>query len=94
MGLFKETNYGKLISEKLSDFLKEHTSTQERIEIHLSNKVSLSTINYVIARTNNLSEASSKAIIKLVEIAVINCADSVKKNKQAGIYFKSKLESK
>lgn len=92
MAVFENIHFGNLISDKLSNYLKEHTSTSDRMQISIDTGISLSNINYVIRRVNTLSVKNSVAILELMRIAVINCTNEMAKNKQAKRYFVFQLK--
>lgn len=99
--LFNEENYGKPISLQLSDYLREFTGDKDRALVCEKDfinaqgdkyNVSLSTLKYVVLRTNNLTEANSKAVVELMKIAVKNCTNKVAYYKQGIKELESQLQ--
>lgn len=70
--MFKEEDYGKPISEKLSITLRRNSSKNDFANIAAATAVSFSTIRDVVYRTNSLTKSNSKAILELVRISFEN----------------------
>lgn len=79
---------GQPISLKLSDILKEFTTSDDIANVSTKTGVSISTLNYVKRRTNNVSKDNRKGIFLLAERAYQNAEQ---KRKEA---MKSKKELK
>ena len=72
---------GKPISEDLSKFLRNFTGPKDMADVSTDTDVSISTIRDVKHRRNNISEENKKAIVKLIQIAVINADGKIKEAK-------------
>ena len=70
--MFNDTEYGKPISERLSNILRRTTSKNDLANIALRSSVSFSTIRDVVYRTNSLTKSNAKAIALLVHLAFEN----------------------
>jgi len=70
--MFKEEDYGRPISEKLSTTLRRNTTKNDIANIAAYTSVSFSTIRDVVYRTNSLTLSNSKAILELIHIAFDN----------------------
>ncbi|MFP7656132.1 hypothetical protein [Chryseobacterium proteolyticum] len=70
--------HGQPISLKVSDYLKEFTTREDIADVSTETGVSISTLNYVKRRANNVSEGNKPGIIKLIERAYKN-AESMKR---------------
>ena len=70
--IFKEEDYGKPISEKLSEVLRRNTSKNDFANIAIQGNVSFSTIRDVAYRTNSLTKLNANAISLLVRAAFEN----------------------
>lgn len=69
----KGQKFGRFIDENLSSLLMRYISMEDREMVAGENNVSLSTVSKVIARANVLTEHNSKAIMKLVKLAINRC---------------------
>ena len=67
------TEYGTILSDELSAFLKKYTNKEDRIEVVKTTDVGFYTIRNLINQTNNLTEQNSKAIVSLIKIAIERC---------------------
>lgn len=65
-------DYGKPISEKLSEVLRRNTSKNDLANIVIRTNVSFSTIRGVVYRTNSLTKLNAKAISLLMHAAFEN----------------------
>lgn len=83
---------GKPISVELSDFLKEFTCPRDIADISNETSVSISTINYVKCRRNNVSDDNKKAIIRLIQKADVNADNKIKDAKKGKKYIKQILD--
>ena len=70
--MFKEEDYGRPITEKLSTTLRRNSSKNDFANIAATTSVSFSTIRDVVYRTNSLTRSNSKAILELIRIAFDN----------------------
>lgn len=77
MALFDKEHYGKPISEKLSDYLKKYTNSNDRANAATISGVGTSTIRDVMYRNNSLTEENSKGIIELMRIAIKNAKNAL-----------------
>lgn len=90
--LLKEEEFGRPISEKLSNYLRAYTDKDDRADVAATTGVGTSTIRNVIFRSNSLTEDNSKAIIEMVRIAIENCESRMKNAREAVKDLKSSLE--
>lgn len=91
--LFDKDNYGKPISEKLSEYLRDWTDKQDRADVSRETKIGLSTVRDVVYRNNSLTEENSKAILELMKIAVKNCTNKIEYGKRVRKEFEKQLKS-
>lgn len=70
--IFLEEDYGKPISERLSEILRRNLSKNDYANIAIRTNVSFSTIRDVVYRTNSLTKANAKAILLLIHAAFEN----------------------
>lgn len=70
--MFTDAEYGKPISERLSNVLRRTTTKNDLANIALRSSVSFSTIRDVVYRTNSLTKTNAKAIALLVHVAFEN----------------------
>lgn len=91
MAIREQDNYGKPISEKLSKYLKKHTTNEDRANVSISTGVGTSTIRDVVYRNNSLTEKNSVAIEELMRFAIKNCMRSTKDNEEALEYLVNEL---
>ncbi|MEO9512969.1 MAG: hypothetical protein ABJN84_07495 [Flavobacteriaceae bacterium] len=70
--IFKQEDYGKPISERLSTILRRNVSKNDFADIATRSKVSFSTIRDVVYRTNSLTKTNAKAISLLIHAAFEN----------------------
>ena len=84
--------FGQPISENMADYLKRHTSANDRANVAINTSMSLSTIRDVLDRKNKLTEANAVGIKELVKIAARNIAESMEESKKALKYFEKQLE--
>jgi len=75
--MFTADDYGKPISQELSETLREYTSKDDRSDVSTQTGVSLSSIRDVMYRNNSLTESNSRAIIMLSAIAKENCKQAI-----------------
>lgn len=64
--------HGQPISLRLSDLLKEFTTREDVADVSTETGVSISTLNYVKRRANNVSEGNEKGILLLTKKAYEN----------------------
>lgn len=84
-------NYGKPISEEMANLLREFTSKDDMANVSIETNVGFEIIKKVVFRTANLTEKNEVAILKLMWVAVENCAKSIQSAKKAQIFFKRNL---
>lgn len=70
--VFSEEDFGKPISERLSEILRRNVSKNDYANIAIRSNVSFSTIRDVVYRTNSLTKANAKAIVLLIHAAFEN----------------------
>ena len=70
--MFKAEDYGRPITEKLSETLRRNSTKNDFANIAASSGISFSTIRDVVYRTNSLTHSNSKAIIELIQISFDN----------------------
>lgn len=70
--IFREEDYGKPISEKLSEVLRRNATKNDFANIAIQSNVSFSTIRDVVYRTNSLTKLNAKAISLLIHAAFEN----------------------
>src|SRR5690606_34937301 len=74
-GLFTNDDYGKPISEQLSEIIRRNVSKNDYANIAMNSNVSFSTIRDVVYRTNSLTKGNAKAISMLIQKAYENSID-------------------
>ncbi len=79
MASFTKEDYGKLISEELSAYLRKHATKHDRAKVSEITGVGPSTVRNVVYRTHTMTESSSKAIEQLILIAINNCKSEIEK---------------
>ena len=89
--LFEPHHHGKLISEQLSDYLRNFTTTQDRAVIADKMNVSTSIIRDVVFRTRTLTENNAPAIVELMRVAIYNSTQNIHKAKEAKKYLQKQL---
>ena len=89
--LFEESHFGKPISEKLSEYLKEFTTTNDRANVSEKCNVGTSIIRDVVFRYRTITANNSEAIIELMRIAIKNCMNKMASAKSAKQYLESNL---
>ncbi|MEW2920722.1 hypothetical protein AB1A65_04585 [Muricauda sp. ANG21] len=70
--MFSKEDYGKPISERLSETLRRNVSKDDYANIAIRCNVSFSTIRDVVYRTNSLTKANAQAISLLIHAAFEN----------------------
>lgn len=70
--IFNEDDFGRPISERLSEILRRNTSKNDLANIAIQSEVSFSTIRDVIYRTNSLTKVNAMAISLLIHAAYEN----------------------
>ncbi|MER3375891.1 MAG: hypothetical protein RIM83_14730 [Allomuricauda sp.] len=70
--IFSKEDYGKPISERLSEILRRNASKNDYANIAIRSNVSFSTIRDVVYRTNSLTKANAQAISLLIHAAFEN----------------------
>lgn len=77
--LFEEDHYGKLISNELSEYLKEWTTSHDRIEVAEQSDLSKSLIESVMRRDRSLTKSNSIGIVNLMRKAIHNCTHKIQR---------------
>ncbi|GAB1856762.1 hypothetical protein MHTCC0001_15980 [Flavobacteriaceae bacterium MHTCC 0001] len=77
MKVFTNEDYGELIGEQLSKYLKKTTDVNDRVRVHKKTGVGTSTIRDVVYRRNRLTKDNAIAIVELIKIAKQNCDDTI-----------------
>lgn len=88
-----EFKQGNPISVLLSDYLKEYTTVNERADVAAKTGVGTSTIRDLIYRTTSVTETNTKAIVALIELAVVNCTNKIEYGKKARKNLNSQLQA-
>jgi len=70
--IFHDSDYGKPISEKLSEVIRRNVSKDDFANIAIQSHVSFSTIRDVVYRTNSLTKMNAQAIALLIHAAFEN----------------------
>ncbi len=70
--MFSKEDFGKPISERLSETLRRNVSKDDFANIAIRSNVSFSTIRDVVYRTNSLTKANAQAISLLIHAAFEN----------------------
>jgi len=70
--IFTEEDYGKPISERLSQVLRRNATKNDFANIAIQSNVSFSTIRDVVYRTNSLTKVNAMAISLLIHAAFEN----------------------
>lgn len=70
--IFSTDDYGKPISERLSEILRRNVSKNDYANIAIRSNVSFSTIRDVVYRTNSLTKTNAQAIVLLIHAAFEN----------------------
>ncbi|WP_179022019.1 hypothetical protein [Winogradskyella forsetii] len=83
MASFKTEDYGKLINEDLSIYLRKHTDKHDRAHVSEETGIGPSTIRNVVYRTHTMTASSSKAIERLILVAIENCRKQIRDAKDA-----------
>jgi hypothetical protein len=83
--------FGKPISEQLSEYLKEYTTTNDRADVCEQTSIGTSTLRDVVFRYNSLSKTNYIAVVELMRVAVRNCTQRIQSSKQAKRFFESEL---
>jgi len=89
--LFEEHHYGKRISEKLSEYLKEFTDVNDRADVAEKMEVSSSIIRDVVYRTRTITANNKDAIVELMRVAIKNCMSRMASAKTAKTFLESQL---
>lgn len=77
MGLFTEIDYGKTISQDLSNYLRQYTTTRDRADVNAATGIGTSTIRDLVFRRNTLTLENSKSITELSKLAVKNSREKI-----------------
>ncbi|WP_222982800.1 hypothetical protein [Flagellimonas meishanensis] len=88
--IFQEEDYGKPISERLSQILRRNVSKNDYANIAIRSNVSFSTIRDVVYRTNSLTKSNATAICLLMHAAFENSM-AYKLRAEADIIFLNNL---
>ena len=91
MALNSPENFGKPISEKLSSYLKKHTTGRDRAKVHDITTISSETQTSILLRRRSLTKKNVCAIIELTRIAIQNCMTSRREAKVAKEYLTKEL---
>ena len=70
--IFNESEYGKPISEHLSEVIRWNVSKNDYANVAIQSHVSFSTIRDVVYRTNSLTKMNAQAIALLIHAAFEN----------------------
>lgn len=89
-GLFTNDDYGKPISEQLSEIIRRNVSKNDYANIAMHSNVSFSTIRDVVYRTNSLTKSNAKAISLLIQKAYEN-SNALKHRAEADHLFLGSL---
>ena len=84
-----EKNYGEFISELLSKYLRDYTSTDDWKDVSKETGVGYYTIRNVIGKSNTLTKDNALAIQELMKLAILNCNTTSKEAKKAEKFLKS-----
>lgn len=63
-------NYGEPISQKLSDYLRQWITTEDRAQVAKETGYSVSLTREMIYRTNSVNEKNEKVVVALFERAI------------------------
>lgn len=74
--------YGKPISEELSNYLIEFTNKKDVADVATKTGLSISTIDYVRRRSNTITENNQVGIVELIKRAVKNAENSISRAKR------------
>lgn len=85
----KNEKIGSPISDQLSEYLRQYTSKGDRADVSIKTGVGASTIRDVVYRNNNLTEDNSRAIYRLINVAIHNGMNSIKETSIAVAHLKS-----
>lgn len=91
MAIFEQEHFGKVISDKLSMYLKQYTSNEDVKDISSSTSVGTSTIQKVRDRDRNLTECNSEAIVQLMRVAIQNANKYRREATKAINYLKKRV---
>lgn len=70
--IFNEEDFGKPISERLSEVLRRNVSKNDLANVAIQGNVSFSTIRDVVYRSNSLTKINALAIVLLLHAAFEN----------------------
>lgn len=73
----KGEKHGQVISERLSHLLRTYANRDHRIKAANETGVGLSTVNKVVTRAHVLAVSNEAAIVKLVELAIQKCEETL-----------------
>lgn len=88
--IFNEEDYGRPISERLSEILRRNASKNDMANIAIQSNISFSTIRDVVYRTNSLTKLNALAISFLIHAAFENSI-AYKLRAEGDIMFLSRL---
>lgn len=89
--MFKETDFGKPLNEKLSELLKKHTKSTDRTRVYEETGVGMDILRRVVYRDNaNLTPENSVGVLELVGIALERCNEAYKDRRELKKYHKVK----
>ena len=69
---------GKYIDQSLSNYLKKYTTKDDRIKVYNETGVSDFLIKDLMYQTRKITENNKTALIKLIQVAVINAETNIK----------------
>lgn len=85
--------HGQPISLKVSDYLKEFTTREDIADVSTETGISISTLNYVKRRANNVSKDNKTGVLRLIEKAYENAEAKRKEALRCKKEMKSILET-
>lgn len=88
--IFSEEDFGRPISERLSEVLRRNVSKNDMANVAIQGNVSFSTIRDVVYRSNSLTKINALAIALLLHAAFENSI-AYKLRAEGDIMFLSKL---
>ncbi len=68
---------GNVISQELSELLKEYATSNDRANVVMISKIGTSTIRDVILRNNSVSENSIGPLLELIKASKQNAIDRI-----------------
>ena len=74
---------GKIISQEVSDLLRDFSTKENRANVSINSNISASTLREITYRNQAVSEYSLPAVKSLLKIARENAVESEKKSRQS-----------